>query len=178
MPCWSGHTPQQIEALLVLVTEGIVSFTLRKKPACRQRASTGIGLCSRYSRPKPSTITTMTRCGVRLAKIVGPNSAAVLPRSRRRVTRGEEGILTSSILINYYTTLSDAAAAPARQRDAMARAAPRSNFFATVVPGDSRVFLACQNNGRRAHVPTRTKSHGAPRKPRASPSQQPILPFG
>src|SRR5579871_21289 len=88
MPCCSGNTPQQMDALLVLVTEGIVPLTRRKRPCSRHRASTGMSLWSRYSSPNPSNISTIVRwgarCGVRWAKAAAPSRHALDARNSRR----------------------------------------------------------------------------------------------
>jgi hypothetical protein len=91
MPWISGQTPQQIDALFVLVTDGIDARTRRKIPLRRYWASTGISLCSRYSRPNPSHIITTARCGVRCAKAGAEINAALAPRNRRRFMLSPRG---------------------------------------------------------------------------------------
>jgi hypothetical protein len=44
MPCFSGQTPQQMLALLALVTEGMTPATVFPMPRFCQPFSTGIGL--------------------------------------------------------------------------------------------------------------------------------------
>src|ERR1700681_2029887 len=73
-----------MDALLVLVTEGIASLTRRKRPRSRHCANTGIWLCSRYSTPNPSHITTTMRCGGRWAKAGAERSTAPEARKSRR----------------------------------------------------------------------------------------------
>jgi hypothetical protein len=61
MPCFSGHTPQQMLVLLAFVTEGLTPFTILPIPLC-QEARTGIALAAMYSAANPSTMKTMIRC--------------------------------------------------------------------------------------------------------------------
>src|SRR5689334_8788889 len=84
MPCSSGHTPQQIEALLVLVTDGIVDRQRRNSPWRRHAASVGMSLFSMYSRPNPSNMITTARCGRCWTKAGPERSAALDARNSRR----------------------------------------------------------------------------------------------
>src|SRR5579872_6171968 len=84
MPCTSGHTPQQIEALLVLVTDGMVARPRTNRPCLRQVASVGMSLCCIYSRPKPSHMMTTARWGARCAKAGAERSAALAASNSRR----------------------------------------------------------------------------------------------
>src|SRR5580704_4210967 len=84
MPCWSGHTPQQMDALLVLVTDGMVARPRRNIPRLRHSASVGISLAARYSRPKPSHMITTARCGARWAKAGAAIAAPAVARNSRR----------------------------------------------------------------------------------------------
>src|SRR5215469_15466178 len=73
-----------MDALLVLVTEGMVARARRKIPWLRQRSSVGISLASRYSRPKPSHMITTARWGGRCAKAGAAAKAALPARNSRR----------------------------------------------------------------------------------------------
>src|SRR3954451_1103440 len=85
MPCWSGATPQQIEALFVFVTVGISACTLRKMPDLLQLLRTGVEPDSKYSIPNPSIMRTTTRCGTDLAKAGAREREAAEARTRRRL---------------------------------------------------------------------------------------------
>src|SRR5262245_35841296 len=84
MPCWSGHTPQQMEALLVLVTDGIVARQRRKRPLRRHAVSVGMSLFSMYSRPNPSIMNTTARCCGCWTNAGPARSAALEARNSRR----------------------------------------------------------------------------------------------
>src|SRR5215470_17430950 len=73
-----------MEALLVLVTDGIVARPRRKSPWRRHAASVGMSLFSMYSRPNPSTMITTARCGGRCANAGTERSAALEARNSRR----------------------------------------------------------------------------------------------
>ena len=63
MPCRSGHTPQQMEALLVLVTDDVVSERAGR-PGLALSGERGHRLCSDTVR-QPSIISMTMRCGLR-----------------------------------------------------------------------------------------------------------------
>src|SRR5215469_18090986 len=73
-----------MEALLVLVTDGIVARPRRKSPWRRHAASVGMSLFSMYSRPNPSNMITTARCGARWANAGPERSAALEARNSRR----------------------------------------------------------------------------------------------
>src|SRR5262249_10309963 len=84
-----------MEALLVLVTDGIVERPRRKSPWRRHAASVGMSLFSRYSRPNPSHMITTARCGGRCANAGPERSAALEARNSRR--ESEEALIVFSL---------------------------------------------------------------------------------
>src|SRR5579863_7541378 len=86
MPCCEGHAPQQIDALLQLVTLGIRPLAWTNTPCEAHFFRVGIGVASKYSTPNPSHITTTVRCGRSAAKpaLAEPaNVAALSPYERK-----------------------------------------------------------------------------------------------
>src|SRR5215472_7346268 len=83
-----------MEALLVLVTDGIVARLRRKSPSRRHAASAGMSLFSMYSRPNPSNMITTARCGGRWANAGPERSAAPEARNSRR--ESQEVLILSS----------------------------------------------------------------------------------
>src|ERR1700747_3316957 len=73
-----------MEALLVLVTDGIVPRPRRNSPWRRHAARIGMLLFSMYSRPNPSNMITTARCGARWANAGPERSAALEARNSRR----------------------------------------------------------------------------------------------
>src|SRR5580704_9211322 len=73
-PCSEGQVPQQIDALLQLVTLGMTAFTGVKMPSDAHFLRVGIALPSKYSIPNPSNMTTTVLCG-RAAKAIRPEAA-------------------------------------------------------------------------------------------------------
>src|SRR5262245_50580879 len=84
-----------MEALLVLVTDGIVARLRRKNPWRRHAASVGMSLFAMYSRPNPSNMITTARCGGRWANAGPERSAALEARNSRR--ESEEVLIVSSL---------------------------------------------------------------------------------
>src|ERR1700747_2310644 len=76
-----------MEALLVLVTDGIVPRPRRNSPWRRHAASAGMSLFSMYSRPNPSNMITTARCGGRWANAGPERSAALEARNSRRESK-------------------------------------------------------------------------------------------
>src|SRR5262245_20953588 len=85
-----------MEALLVLVTDGIVARLRRKSPWRRHAASVGMSLLSMYSRPNPSNMITTARCGGRWANVGPERSAALEARNSRRDS--QEVFILSSLV--------------------------------------------------------------------------------
>src|SRR5215813_650064 len=85
-----------MEALLVLVTDGIVARLRRKSPWRRHAASVGMSLFSMYSRPNPSNMITTARCGGRGANAGPERSPALEARNSRR--EREEALIWGSSL--------------------------------------------------------------------------------
>src|ERR1700744_748936 len=82
MPCCEGHVPQQIEALLQLVTLGMRPLAWTNTPCEAHFFRVGIGVASKYSTPNPSHITTTVRWGrsaPRPALAEAANVAAPIP---------------------------------------------------------------------------------------------------
>src|SRR5215475_3048583 len=84
-----------MEALLVLVTDGIVARLRRKSPWRRHAVSVGMSLFSMYSRPNPSNMITTARCAGRWANAGPERSAALEARNSRR--ESQEVLIVSSL---------------------------------------------------------------------------------
>src|SRR5262245_56749415 len=81
-----------MDALLVLVTDGIVERLRRKSPWRRHVASVGMSLFSMYSRPNPSSMITTARCCGRCANAGPARSTALEVRNSRR--ESEEALIS------------------------------------------------------------------------------------